>query len=63
LGGRAGAYAAFSILGETTAIQPAVPLTLEECLAPFVLLTVGSLSSLVVAWNDNRNPEELLKLR
>jgi putative ABC transport system permease protein len=56
--GRAGAHAAFSLLGEATAIQPTVPLTLQECLAPLVLLSVGSLSTLAVAWRDARNSEE-----
>jgi putative ABC transport system permease protein len=63
LAGRAGAEAAFALLGEATAIEPAVPLTLQECLMPLALLSIGSLSALVVAWGDGRNPEELLKSR
>jgi putative ABC transport system permease protein len=51
---RAGVHAAFALLGETTAIQPAVPLTLQECFAPIAFLFIGSLSNLIVAWGDNR---------
>ncbi|MDR1375941.1 MAG: ABC transporter permease [Synergistaceae bacterium] len=54
LAGRAGAHAAFALLGEATAIQPAVPLTLQECLAPAAFLFAGSISTLIVAWGDNR---------
>ncbi|MDR1048770.1 MAG: ABC transporter permease [Synergistaceae bacterium] len=52
--GRAGAWAAFSLLDRTTALSPAAPLTPQECLAPLVLLSTGSLSVLAVAWGDAR---------
>jgi putative ABC transport system permease protein len=44
LAGRAGAEAIFALLSRTTAVTPAVPLTLQECLAPLVFLCIGSLS-------------------
>jgi putative ABC transport system permease protein len=50
--GRVGAWAAFGLLGKATAIAPAVPLTPQECIAPLLLLSVGSVSTLIVAWGE-----------
>ncbi|MDR1048440.1 MAG: ABC transporter permease [Synergistaceae bacterium] len=49
LAGRAGAGAMFALLSRTTAVTPAMPLTLEECLAPAVFLCAGSLGTLAAA--------------
>jgi putative ABC transport system permease protein len=54
LAGRAGAGAMFALLSRTTAITPAAPLTPQECIAPAVLLCVGSIGSLAAAWNGSR---------
>jgi putative ABC transport system permease protein len=52
--GRLGTAAAFSALGSATAIHSSVPLTLQEFLAPLVILTVGSMGGLFAAWRDTR---------
>jgi len=48
--GRLGAFAAFRALGNATAVDSAVPLTLQELIAPLVLLAAGSLGSFFAAW-------------
>jgi putative ABC transport system permease protein len=63
LTGRAGAHAVFFILGEATAIRPVIPLTLQECLAPLILLSVGSVSAFIVAWGDVRSLEDFMRAR
>jgi putative ABC transport system permease protein len=48
--GRLGASAAFAALGNATAVDSAVPFTLQEFIAPVVVLATGSLGSLFAAW-------------
>jgi hypothetical protein len=52
--GRAGAYAAFRLLGEATAIEPAIPLHLGELSIPASIFLAGSLGALVTAIAENR---------
>jgi putative ABC transport system permease protein len=52
--GRAGVYAAFSLLGEATAIEPAVPFGIGEISLPAALLAAGALGALAIALADGR---------
>jgi putative ABC transport system permease protein len=47
--GRAGVHAAFVLLGEATAIEPLVPLSIREFSLPAALLAAGSLCALATA--------------
>jgi putative ABC transport system permease protein len=47
--GRAGVCAAFSVLGDATAIEPSIPLSMGEITIPSALLAAGALGALVTA--------------
>ena len=48
--GRLGATSAFAALGNVTALDSSVSLTLQELAAPLIFLAAGSLGSLFAAW-------------
>ena len=50
--GRLGAFAALNALGGATAVNSAVPFTLQELVAPLILLVIGSLGSFFAAWRS-----------
>jgi putative ABC transport system permease protein len=50
--GRLGVMAAFAALGGATAVDSVVPFTLQELIAPLVLLTAGSMGNLFAAWRS-----------
>jgi hypothetical protein len=50
----------FGLLGRTTAVAPAAPLTPQECVAPLVFLAADSLSALAVVWSESRAHMERL---
>jgi ABC-type lipoprotein release transport system permease subunit len=50
--GRAGAYAAHSFLGGTTAIDISVPMTFHEAAVPAVMFAAGSFGAFIMAFGE-----------